>query len=377
MENILEDQRMILYRGFFSGVDYEVRVDKKSGVGTIIVPSSILSHPNYKSLYLNCYRRTLTNLTTLKNIAVSLEPTNELEKERCKELMKTLPLDSEVEIVSKNKKEVNIENYLKANMITKNDNGKMVTYFKRNASQNQNEYVLENVSYFALEEELEKLFSDGRMNFEDKSVEEIANMVLDRVSNNKKQYYFESKQQHVAKDDYEKASMNATNQDDKVNTEIGIIQKDPSERVNNTYQAVERDKGHYTLAHSSVSEVESQKMEGQSESEQSITEVESREEEKVYYIDLVTQDIYDEEYQKIGNMKEGYQINFDNNHLMKNGKEIGSIGDFSSLENQISNHKNNVRTLKKDNEGIVDFQTFFLLIFIMSVLMGSLYFFCR
>lgn len=377
MENILEDQRMILYRGFFSGVDYEVRVDKKSGVGTIIVPSSILSHPNYKSLYLNCYRRTLTNLTTLKNIAVSLEPTNELEKERCKELMKTLPLDSEVEIVSKNKKEVNIENYLKANMITKNDNGKMVTYFKRNASQNQNEYVLENVSYFALEEELEKLFSDVRMNFEDKSVEEIANMVLDRVSNNKKQYYFESKQQHVAKDDYEKASMNATNQDDKVNTEIGIIQKDPSERVNNTYQAVERDKGHYTLAHSSVSEVESQKMEGQSESEQSITEVESREEEKVYYIDLVTQDIYDEEYQKIGNMKEGYQINFDNNHLMKNGKEIGSIGDFASLENQISNHKNNVRTLKKDNEGIVDFQTFFLLIFIMSVLMGSLYFFCR
>ena len=377
MENILEDQRMILYRGFFSGVDYEVRVDKKSGVGTIIVPSGILSHPNYKSLYLNCYRRTLTNLTTLKNIAVSLEPTNELEKERCKELMKTLPLDSEVEIVSKNKKEVNIENYLKANMITKNDNGKMVTYFKRNASQNQNEYVLENVSYFALEEELEKLFSDGRMNFEDKSVEEIANMVLDRVSNYKKQYYFESKQQHVAKDDYEKASMNATNQDDKVNTEIGIIQKDPSERVNNTYQAVERDKGHYTLANPSVSEVESQKMEGQSESEQSITEVESREEEKVYYIDLVTQDIYDEEYQKIGNMREGYQINFDNNHLMKNGKEIGSIGDFSSLENQISNHKNNVRTLKKDNEGIVDFQTFFLLIFIMSVLMGSLYFFCR
>mgnify|MGYP004499270559 FL=1 len=377
MENILEDQRMILYRGFFSGVDYEVRVDKKSGVGTIIVPSGILSHPNYKSLYLNCYRRTLTNLTTLKNIAVSLEPTNELEKERCKELMKTLPLDSEVEIVSKNKKEVNIENYLKANMITKNDNGKMVTYFKRNASQNQNEYVLENVSYFALEEELEKLFSDGKMNFEDKSVEEIANMVLDRVSNNKKQYYFESKQQHVAKDDYEKASMNATNQDDKVNTEIGIIQKDPSERVNNTYQAVERDKGHYTLVNPSVSEVESQKIEGQSESEQSITEVESREEEKVYYIDLVTQDIYDEEYQKIGNMREGYQINFDNNHLMKNGKEIGSIGDFASLGNQISNHKNNVRTLKKDNEGIVDFQTFFLLIFIMSVLMGSLYLFCR
>ncbi len=377
MENILEDQRMILYRGFFSGVDYEVRVDKKSGVGTIIVPSSILSHPNYKSLYLNCYRRTLTNLTTLKNIAVSLEPTNELEKERCKELMKTLPLDSEVEIVSKNKKEVNIENYLKANMITKNDNGKMVTYFKRNASQNQNEYVLENVSYFALEEELEKLFSDGKMSFEDKSVEEIANMVLDRVSKNKKQYYFESKQQHVAKDDYEKASMNATNQDDKVNTEIGIIQKDPSERTNNTYQAVERDKGHYTLAHSSVSEVESKKIEGQSESEQSITEAESREEEKVYYIDLVTQDIYDEEYQKIGNMREGYQINFDNNHLMKNGKEIGSIGDFASLGNQISNHKNNVRTLKKDNEGIVDFQTFFLLIFIMSVLMGSLYLFCR
>ena len=102
-----------------------------------------------------------------------------------------------------------------------------------------------------------------------------------------------------------------------------------------------------------------------------------REEEKVYYIDLVTQDIYDEEHQKIGNMREGYQINFDNNHLMKNGKEIGSIGDFASLGNQISNHKNNVRTLKKDNEGIVDFQTFFLLIFIMSVLMGSLYLFCR
>lgn len=377
MENILEDERMILYRGFFSGVDYEVRVDKKNESGTIIVSSSVLSHPNYKSFYLNCYRRTLTNLTTLKNIAVSLEPTNELEIERCRELLKTLPLDSEVEIVSKNKKEINVENYLKSNMVTKNDNGKIVSYFKRNADQNQNEYVLENVSYFALEEELKKLFGDEKMNLESKSVEEIADMVLDRVSQNKKQYYFESKDKYVAKDDYEKASMNATNQDDKVNTEIGIIQRDPNERTNNTYQAVERDKGHYTLVNSSVSEVESKKIEEQPESERSVTEVESREEEKVYYIDLVTQDIYDEEHQKIGNMREGYQINFDNNHLMKNGKEIGSIGDFASLGNQISNHKNNVRTLKKDNEGIVDFQTFFLLIFIMSVLMGSLYLFCR
>ncbi len=377
MENILEDERMILYRGFFSGVDYEVLVDKNSNIGKIVISSSILSHPNYKSLYLNCYRRTLMNLPSLKSISISLEPTNELENERCRELVKKLSLNNEVKINSKDKKEINVSNYLKTNMITKNDNGKIVTYFTRTKDQNHNEYVLEDVSYFTLEEELEKLFDDEKMNFEDKSIEEISNIVLDRVSANRKQYYFESKDKYVAKDDYEKASMNATNQDDKVNTEIGIIQKDPNERTNNTYQAVERDKGHYTLVNPSVSEVESKKIEEQPESEQSVTEVESREEEKVYYIDLVTQDIYDEEYQKIGNMREGYQINFDNNHLMKNGKEIGSIGDFASLGNQISNHKNNVRTLKKDNEGIVDFQTFFLLIFIMSVLMGSLYLFCR
>ena len=76
-------------------------------------------------------------------------------------------------------------------------------------------------------------------------------------------------------------------------------------------------------------------------------------------------------------MQEGYQINFENNHLMKNGKELGSIGDFESLGREHLHSKNNVRTLKKDNEGIVDFQTFFLLVFIMSVLMGSLYFLCR
>ena len=29
MENILEDEKMILYRGFFYGVDYEVQVEKK------------------------------------------------------------------------------------------------------------------------------------------------------------------------------------------------------------------------------------------------------------------------------------------------------------------------------------------------------------
>ena len=88
MENILEDEKMILYRGFFYGVDYEVQVEKKSKVGTMIISSSILSHPNYKSLYLNSYRKTLTNLPELKNIVISLEPTNELEKERSKELTK-------------------------------------------------------------------------------------------------------------------------------------------------------------------------------------------------------------------------------------------------------------------------------------------------
>ena len=47
------------------GVDYEVQVEKKSKVGTMIISSSILSHPNYKSLYLNSYRKTLTNLPEL------------------------------------------------------------------------------------------------------------------------------------------------------------------------------------------------------------------------------------------------------------------------------------------------------------------------
>lgn len=374
MENILEDERMILYRGFFNGVDYEVQVEKKSKVGTIIISSSILSHPNYKSLYLNSYRKTLTNLTELKNIVISLEPTNELEKERSKELTKELTLDNPIKITPKSKKEINIENYLKMNMITKNDQGKINTYFTRSKDSHHKEYILENVSYFELNDELQKILSNKEIDIESKSIEEITNMVLDNVSKNKHQYHLESKDEYSAKNEYEKESIKATKQDDKVNTEVGIIKKDPSEGTNNTYQAVEQENGHYILTGSSVSVIENNK---EDKNDYSITEIETREEEKVYYIDMTTQDIYNEKYEKIGNMQEGYQINFENNHLMKNGKEIGSIGDFASLGKDHFHSKNNVRTLKKDNEGIVDFQTFFLLVFIMSVLWGSLYFLCR
>lgn len=374
MENILEDEKMILYRGFFYGVDYEVQVEKKSKVGTMIISSSILSHPNYKSLYLNSYRKTLTNLPELKNIVISLEPTNELEKERSKELTKELALDNSIKITPKSKKEVNVENYLKMNMITKNENGKINTYFTRTKDQNHREYILENVSYFELDRELQQVFAHQEMDTENKSVEEITNMVLDNVSKNKRQYHLESKNEYSAKNEYEKASIKATNLDDKVNTEIGIIKKDPTERTNNTYQAVEQENGHYTITNSRVSVIEDNK---EDRNDYSVTEIEEREEENVYYIDNTTQDIYNEKYEKIGNMQEGYQINFENNHLMKNGKELGSIGDFESLGREHLHSKNNVRTLKKDNEGIVDFQTFFLLVFIMSVLMGSLYFLCR
>ena len=374
MENILEDEKMILYRGFFYGVDYEVQVEKKSKVGTMIISSSILSHPNYKSLYLNSYRKTLTNLPELKNIVISLEPTNELEKERSKGLTKELALDNSIKITPKSKKEVSVENYLKMNMITKNENGKINTYFTRTKDQNHREYILENVSYFELDRELQQVFAHQEMDTENKSVEEITNMVLDNVSKNKRQYHLESKNEYSAKNEYEKASIKATNLDDKVNTEIGIIKKDPTERTNNTYQAVEQENGHYTITNSRVSVIEDNK---EDKNDYSVTEIEEREEEKVYYIDNTTQDIYNEKYEKIGNMQEGYQINFENNHLMKNGKELGSIGDFESLGREHLHSKNNVRTLKKDNEGIVDFQTFFLLVFIMSVLMGSLYFLCR
>ena len=357
MELFKETEKLITYRTNIEGKYYDVDYNKDNKTIIIKVNSEILSNNEYKKIIGELYRESIKDIKDFKDYKFEFNPSNNLEKERSKKAIKLFEIKDRSSIKElNNNKNRDIENYFKANMVTKNENGHIKQYVERKISNNNMEYMLE-VSLDEMKDELENVLVDDSVNIDNLSEEEVANLVLDRISEKKKQYYMESSRNYEAKDEKEQAALNATKADDKVNTEIGVVKKNPEDAMGNSYRAVERDGDNYNVVNPSVNEVSS--IDNNNESDDvdlTNNEIESRDEEKIYYLDSNNGDIYNKDGEKVGNLSDGYRVNPEDNSLSKDGIKLGMLDDINSMGKSNNMNKPKVRTLEKteDNAGIID-----------------------
>ena len=357
MELFKETEKLITYRTNIEGKYYDVDYNKDNKTIIIKINSEILSDNGYKKIIGELYKESIKDIKDYKDYKFEFSPSNGLEKERSKKAIKIYDIKDKAFIKElNNNKNRDIENYFKANMVTKNENGHIKQYVERKVSNNNMEYVLE-VSLDEMKDELENVLVDDSVNIDNLSEEEVANLVLDRISEKKKQYYMESSRNYEAKDEKEQAALNATKADDKVNTEIGVVKKNPEDAMGNSYRAVERDGDNYNVVNPSVNEVSS--IDNNNERDDvdlTNNEIESRDEEKIYYLDNNNGDIYNKDGEKIGNLSEGYRVNSEDNSLSKDGIKLGMLDDINSMGKSNNMNKPKVRTLEKppENAGIID-----------------------
>lgn len=171
MEIILEDENIILYRGFFSGVDFEISLRKDSGEATLVISSSILNNPNYKTFYLKAYKDTIKRFKNIKKLSLQFVPLNDEEEKRSQELVSSFSFSNDSKIIRKQKEQVFLENYFKTNLISESQDGITRTYLQDGA----NSFV--NVSYLEIERKISTLFQDKELDLENQPL----NVLVDRV----------------------------------------------------------------------------------------------------------------------------------------------------------------------------------------------------
>lgn len=370
MKNIQEDNRKIKYQIEVDGQIVNIYYQKDSKRIIVTIGSNILSQENYLLNTGNIYKEIVSNIQDFSNITFEFYPVDNTELAHSQEVIKEFGITNSLIIAPDiTKKSQMIESFFNANIISKNSNGKIINYVVRESDANSEEYILEDIDIDDLKIELGELLRDGNINIDSLDEKTITNILLDRMSNKRKQHQLNSSDQYEAKNEYEQASLNATNQDDLVNTEIGIIKRNPYDDGSNSYRTVERDGDSYNAVNPSVQEVSSISSEI-SDPDLTRDETESREDEKIYYVDRYTGDIYNQEEEKIGNLNEGYIIN-EENHLLLNGKDLGVI-DEKTRAMERENVK--VKKLVKPNNtdfGIINIKAFttIMLVFVATVVL--------
>lgn len=119
-----------------------------------------------------------------------------------------------------------IERIMKANTITKIDNGIMRTYTERTSDDNNLGYMLEGITKEEMYNKLQQLQQQNPTILENKNEQEIANIVLDSIAeeNNRQKYYLESVLDQKAQDKRGAiAGVVAYKNEGTVNKEIGIV----------------------------------------------------------------------------------------------------------------------------------------------------------
>ena len=357
MEMFKESDKVITYSGNVEGKYYEVDYNKSNRIVTIRIDSNVLSYEHYKRAVGKIYESAVKEIKDIKDVKFEFYPTNELEKKNANSVINHFEINNKSSVMDKNEKiKKGIDEYFKANMIKKEENGKIKEYVERKVDQHGKEYVLE-VSLGDMKEEFNSLLNDDSVNIDNLNDIEVANMVMDRIADRKKQYYMESSDKYEAKNEKEQAALNATNLDDRVNTEVGIVKRDSSESKGNSYRAIEQNGDKYNIVNPSVNEVSPIDNNNSDEVDLTNNEVESRDDEKIYYIDYYNMDIYNSKGELIGKIGQDYTIDNENNHLLKDGNDLGSIDDYKNMDKNINKNmsRSKVKTLEKtDNRGLVD-----------------------
>lgn len=374
MNIIFDDGKIVIYRGNIDGKYYDVSYDKVHRRATIIIYSNILGDSQFYQLIGKIIKDSVQsfNLTPDK-IQFEFHPSLDLERDNANKAMNAFGISGKIVMQKNEKKKDDISKYFKANMIEKNVSGKIVYCIERQADNNSQGYLLEDVNLNDLQNELDSVLSDSNIDINNLSEIEIASLVLDRISEKKKQYYLESSMNYEAKNSQEEAALQATNLDDKVNPEIGVVKKDTGESFDNSYRTIEREGDHYHEVNPSVHEV-SDVSTSQNDAYMTQNEIESRDNLSVYYLDSYSGDIYNDKEEVIGNIREGYSVNYETNHLMKGEVDLGPLDDFKNMGHGNDLDKPKTRVLEKpsDNSGKVSILILTSIIVILLVIFGIL-----
>lgn len=180
MEIILEDENIILYRGFFSGVDFEVFLKKDSGEATLVISSSILKNPNYKTFYLKAYKDTVKRFKNIKELSLQFVPLNDEEEKKSQELVSSFSFSNDSKIIRKRKEQVLLENYFKTNLILESQDGIAKTYLQDEV----NSFV--NISYLDVEREISTLFQNKELELENQPLKVLAERVVSQLERGQK-----------------------------------------------------------------------------------------------------------------------------------------------------------------------------------------------
>ena len=400
MDIISDDVGTVQYRGNSSGFNYEIECKKNNGKTKVIIDSNLLNNSNYLFGFGRVLFSSLDDLekigTKYSDASFEFRVNNENELSRVKEIINKYPTiksksnvivnNNTNELTSKNeeeKKEVKVENYFKAKIITVNNNGKLVNRIVRTADATRTDYVLDNINIEDLQNEFDLLISSDPsvLNLNE---EEIANRVIDSLEMKRKKYDLESRDKVTSLDDRGSAIMGAAGMDSKINTELGMAMNDPSERNDNSFKAVEASGDNYRVVNPAVSEVYGNDvtLESHSSLPSDITseKIEKREEE-VSSFDSYSGEIYNKDGKVIGMLGNEFSIDPNDNYLIqKTGDKsvrLGPIDDINNLGKSNDMNRPKVRRRVKpsdlDNAAFVNMNSFIVLITILSVMAIFLY----
>ena len=378
MKIVRENNNVISYQDEIQGQVINVDYKKDNKEIVIKVEDNVLSREDYLIIIGKIYKVAANEIKDFQDIHFEFYPINSDELERVQEAIKEYGINNQTIISpSVNRKEQMIENYFNANIISKNDNGRIVNYAVRQADSTGGEYLLENVNMDLIRAELREMVGSKEIDIDTMTESQITNMVLDKIANDRKQHLLNSQDKYEAKNEYEHASLNATREDDLVNTEIGVVKKNPEDTNSNTYRTVERDGDNYVVSNPSVNEVRSIEVENNNP-ELTQDEVEVHDEEKIYYVDTYTGDIYNQNDELIGNLRDGYVIN-EENHLLLNDKDLGLVDDIKSKDKSMEHENVKVRRLEKpkdnDSYGLINIKSFitilgaFIVLFVIYIVL--------
>lgn len=402
MEMIYSDNNIIRYRGGNSIDFYVVEQTKKNGKAKIIIDSNILSNPSYLDIFGRSYFNVLNELRSIgarySDVSFEFRTHSDIELNRVNEIIKHYNIKGKSNIVVSNnsnnltneskkeeeKKEITIENYFKAKIITVNNNGRLVNRIVRPKDSVRDEYILDNINIDDLKSELDFAINEDP-SLVNLSPEEVAIKVIDRLELKMKKHNLESKDNYSAKSEREEAALHATNKDEKVNTELGVVMKDLAENTYNSFKAVENNGDNYRVVNPNVNEISgnstSMDIDSNIQSDLGSEEIETRDEETVFYLDNYNKEIYNKDGEKIGNLGSEYMIDYNDNYLVKKTGDkvikLGPVDDINNLGKSNNKSNNKVRRLEKpkelDNAAFINMNSFVVLITILSIMAIFLY----
>ena len=270
-------------------------------------------------------------------------------------------------------------------MIEKYDNGQLNKITVHNGIAYENNGILDS------EEEKASLLKSWMQDpikvreISSMSEEQLNDLLSREVLSNRKQYRLEDADEQLANDRAGKVALNIADQNGSlVNTELNIVQHIDF-MDDNKYSAVEKDGDNVQIVEPNVTQTQISKsgltnniVSRDMENDFQVGELQQREiSNQVFYID-VDSNIINDNYEIVGKIGvDGYQINYEDNSLVRYGQMVGYIGDYKDIGKSNSREKTNVRkkVLEKntDEEKSGGFVSLAVIMFILSalLLMGS------